>query len=76
MKQWTSKDIKNFQREYGLSQKELSDLLGVSRIHIYYLEKGVRTPSKTLRLLLDCVELQLKEKEKGKETKRHGKRNL
>jgi len=73
---WTPEDIKNLKRKYGLSQKRLSELLGVSRIHIYYLEKGVRKPSKTLRLLLDCIERQLKENEKGKESKKHGKRNL
>lgn len=30
------------------------------------LRRGVRTPSKTLELLLDCIEKQLKENEKGK----------
>ena len=61
MKLWMPKDIKNFKRKYGLSQKRLSDLLGVSRIHVYYLEKGVREPSKTLRLLLDCVEKKIRD---------------
>ena len=54
----------------GLTQKGLGELLGVSEQHIYYLERGERESSKTLRLLLDCVE-----KGKGKEAK-HGKRNL
>lgn len=84
MRNWIPKEVKNFKRKYGLSQKQLSELLGVSRIHIYYLEKGVREPSKTLRLLLDCIERQLseirgggKENEKGKESdKKHGKRHL
>jgi DNA-binding transcriptional regulator YiaG len=62
MKNWTPKEIKKLKNKYGLSQKKLSDLLGVTRIHIYYLEKGVREPSKTLSLLLDCVEEKLKRK--------------
>ncbi len=52
----------------NLSQKAFGELLGVTRNYIYYLEKGVKEPSKTLKLLLDCIE-----KEKGKEVKKHGK---
>jgi DNA-binding transcriptional regulator YiaG len=63
MKNWTPKEIIKLKSKYGLSQKKLSDLLGVTRIHIYYLEKGVREPSKTLKLLLDCVEEKLKKGE-------------
>lgn len=66
MKNWTPKEIKELKSNFGLSQKKLSELLGVTRIHIYYLEKGVREPSKTLKLLLDCVEEKLKRKENEK----------
>lgn len=54
----------------NLSQKAFGELLGVTRNYIYYLEKGVKEPSKTLKLLLDCIE---KEKGKGGE-KKHGKK--
>jgi DNA-binding transcriptional regulator YiaG len=72
MKEWTSKKIKGLRQRLNLSQTAFGELLGITRIHVYYIEKGVKTPSKTLRLLLDCVE---KEKGKGGE-KKHGKRHL
>ncbi len=62
MKDWKPKDIKRLKIKYGLSQRTLGNLLGVSRNYIYYLERGEKTPSKTLRLLLDCVEEKLKKK--------------
>lgn len=76
MKNWTPKEIKTLREKYKLSQPAMGNILGVSGNYIYLLEKGVKTPSKTLRLLLDCVERQLKENEKGKEVKKHGKRHL
>lgn len=75
MKNWTPKEIKILREKHNLSQPAFGSLLGVTGNYIYLMEKGVRMPSKTLRLLLDCVERQLKENEKGKETK-NGKRNL
>lgn len=74
MKTWTAKDIRNLREEHGLSQPAFGNLLGVSGNYIYLLEKGVKNPSMTLRLLLDCVQRQFKENEKGKESeKSHGK---
>ena len=70
MRKWTPKRIKDLRQKLSLSQTAFGKLLGVTRHYIYYLEKGVRVPSKTLSLLLDCIE-----KEKGGE-KEHGKRNL
>ena len=43
----------------NLNQTALGNILGITRIHVYYIEKGVKRPSKTLRLLLDCVEEKL-----------------
>jgi len=71
MKKWTPEEIKKFRERHNLYQRDLALMLGVTRQYVIYLEKGVRTPSKTLKLLLDCVE-----KEKGKGVKKHGKRNL
>jgi DNA-binding transcriptional regulator YiaG len=62
MTNWTPKKIKTLRKKYRLSQPALGNLLGVTGNYIYLLEKGVKTPSETLRLLLDCVEKQLKEK--------------
>ncbi|MBN1802218.1 MAG: helix-turn-helix transcriptional regulator [Candidatus Lokiarchaeota archaeon] len=42
--------IKELREERNMQQKELADLLGVSRQTIYYLEKGTYTPKLTLSL--------------------------
>lgn len=73
MKNWTPKSIKELRGKYNLSQPAFGNLLGVTGNYIYILEKGVKPASKTLRLLLDCVERQLMEKEKGGV---NGKRDL
>lgn len=76
MKNWTPKNILNLRTKMNLSQPAFGNLLGVTGNYIYLLEKGVKQASKTLKLLLDCVERQFKENEKGKESKKHGNRNL
>jgi len=73
MKNWTPEEINELRGKYNLSQPAFGNLLGVSGNYIYLLEKGVKKPSRTLKLLLDCVERQLSEKEKGKGEKVHGK---
>ena len=76
MKAWNSEEIQQLRETYNLYQRELAELLGVTRIYVNYLERGVKRPGKTLRLLLNCIEKTLKEKEKGKEVRKYGKRNL
>lgn len=77
MKTWTPKEIKTLRVKKALSQPAFGNLLGVTGNYIYLMEKGVKKPSKTLRFLLDCVEKQSNEKEKGKEReKKHVKRHL
>ncbi len=60
VKPWTPDKIKLLREKYRLSQRTLSELLGVTRMHIYYIERGEKRSSKTLQLLLDCVEAKLK----------------
>jgi DNA-binding XRE family transcriptional regulator len=60
VKQWKPKEITRLKEKYNLSQRTLGNLLGVSRNYIYYLERGEKRPSMTLKLLLDCVEEKLK----------------
>lgn len=60
MKTWTPKQIKALREKYKLSQIKLGELLGVTTNYVYLLEKGVKEPSKTLKLLLDYVETDLK----------------
>lgn len=71
MEEWNGKDIRELRDRIKLTQKAFSELLGVTENYIYLLEKGVKKPSKTVNLLLNCIE-----KEKGKEVKKHGKRYL
>lgn len=56
MKQWTPEEIRDFRKRLNLYQKAFALLLGVTERYIIYLEKGVKQPSKTLKLLLDCIE--------------------
>ena len=72
MTNWTPQEIKELRQKMTLSQKAFADRLGITRNFVYYLERGEREPSKTLRLLLDCVANQFNENEKGKESKNHG----
>jgi predicted transcriptional regulator len=82
MKDWTPEEITILRKTYDLSKRKLGELTGVSKNYIYYLEKeteegkGVRTPSKTLRLVLDCIEKRFKAKENEKGGDEHGKGNL
>ena len=77
MKNWTPEEINNLREKYKISQPAFGNLLGVSGNYIYLLEKGVKNPSKTLRLLLECVEKQFNKNEKGKVgEKKNGKRHL
>ena len=59
VKEWTHREIKILRKKMNLNQTALGNILGITRIHVYYIEKGVKRPSKTLRLLLDCVEEKL-----------------
>jgi DNA-binding transcriptional regulator YiaG len=63
MQPWTPQKIKKLRKKYKLSQRAFGDLLGVTRMHIYYIERGEKRTSKTLQLLLDCVEEKLKKGE-------------
>lgn len=62
MKSWLPEEIRQLRRDHTLTQQALSELLGVAKNYIYYLERGERTPSKTVKLLLDCVEEKLNRK--------------
>ncbi len=71
MKNWIPQDIKDLRMKYMLSQPAFGEIVGVSGNYIYLLEKGVKRPSKTLRLLLGYIENEI---EKGKGN--YGKRDL
>ena len=74
MKNWTQEEIRAFRKRLNLYQKDFALMIGVTERYVIYLEKGVRQPSKTLKILLSMMEAQ--ENEKGKENNKHGKRNL
>ncbi|SPQ01568.1 hypothetical protein NBG4_60044 [Candidatus Sulfobium mesophilum] len=74
MKEWTKEQIQKLRQRLNLYQREMAHRLGVTREYVVYLEKGVKTPSKTLKLLLDYIERE--QNEKRKEKRKHGKGNL
>lgn len=55
MKEWTSAEIEGFRKVHGLTRKALGELLGVTVQGIYQWERGLRSPGKTAKLLLDRV---------------------
>lgn len=56
MRHWTPEEIKELRARHELSQPAFGELIGVSGNYVYLIEKGVKRPSKTLRLLFDCIE--------------------
>ncbi len=68
MKEWSPEEIKSFRKRLNLYQKDFAALLRVRREYIVLLEKGVRSPSDTMKALLDCLE----DKHVNKRTKKKG----
>jgi len=64
MKKWTPKEIRAYRKKRELSQRAFGESLGVVQNYIYLLERGARTPGKTLKILLDLLEGQEKQKTK------------
>lgn len=71
MKTWTPEEIKEFRQRKNLYQKDFAEEIGVTARYVIYLEKGVRKPSKTLKILLSMMETQWNEKETA--VRNHGK---
>ncbi len=76
MKSWTPTQIKDLRKKHELSQPKFGRLLGVSGNYIYLLEKGVKTPGKTFKLLLDCIEEKLQRKQEGEDMHGKSKRHI
>jgi len=66
MRKWTPEEIRELRNDMGLSQRAFSEFLGVTEQHVYYLERGMRESSQTLKLLLVCVEEKHKKRRKLK----------
>ena len=64
MKNWTPEEIKKFRKRLSLYQKDFAEMIGVIERYVIYLERGVRQPSMTLKILLSMVEKQVNEKER------------
>ena len=72
MKDWTSEDIRALRNRFNLTQEELADLLGVTRVYVGMLERKEKMPSKTLKLLLNFVEKDLTTKQMKDENGERG----
>lgn len=67
MIEWSPDAIKTLRKALELSQRAFGERIGVSGNYVYLLEKEVKRPSKTLRLLLDFIEGQRSENQTRKE---------
>src|SRR3989338_6353471 len=70
MKKWTPKEIRAYRKKRELSQRAFGESLGVVQNYIYLLERGARTPGKTLKILTYLKDRRnRKRKRKGGENK-------
>lgn len=60
MLDWTPESIKTLRKTYKLPMRKLGELLGVSITSVYQWERGVRKPSKTVKILLTRIEEDLR----------------
>ena len=65
MTAWTPETIKALRKSTGLTQRAFALRIGTTREYVNKLEKGVRTPSVMLCILLDYIR---KETTQGKES--------
>ena len=66
IKDWTPEQMEKFRKKYRLTRRELGELLGVKVMAIYHWERGLRSISKTIKILLTRIEKDFRE---GKEVK-------
>ena len=71
MREWAKEDIRDLRSRLGLSQTAFGELVGITRIAVYYLEKGVRRPSRTLAILMEHISQHHSETKTEKEGKKH-----
>jgi DNA-binding transcriptional regulator YiaG len=64
MKQWKPEEIKNLRTRMRLSQEAFGETVGVTNNYVYLLEKGIKTPGKTLKLLLEYIEREVEQGQK------------
>jgi len=58
MSSWTPETIKKLRKTCKLSKRELGFLVGADGSYIACVEKGIKEPSKTLKIALDHLEKQ------------------
>ncbi len=79
MKSWTPKEIEEFRKRQGLTQKEFGELTGVAMNTVWRWESGLIIPPMTVKILLGLLEEGFsKKKSTGRKGggKRHGKRTV
>ena len=72
MKEWTGNEIEDFRKTQKLTRKLLGDLVGVTVSTIYQWERGLKTASKTAKLLLSRIEHDFEQNEKKRKEKTDG----
>lgn len=76
MNVWTPKHIRQLRKTVKLTQESFAEMIGVTRVYVNLLEKGVKTPSKMLCILLTYIERFDNENERRVIKRGKGKRDL
>jgi DNA-binding transcriptional regulator YiaG len=63
MKTWTPARIKHLRNSMKLTQEAFAERIGVTRTYVNLMERKVKTPGKTMCILLDCMETKMKKGE-------------
>ncbi len=53
--EWTKEAILELRKSMNVTQKAFAESLGVTNVYVNYLEKGMKRPSKTVCIVLDCL---------------------
>ena len=64
--EWLPDEIRSFKERHGLTGDSMATMLGVTRSYIFQLMNGHKTPSDTIKRLLNCLD-EKKTTEVGKE---------
>ncbi len=71
--EWTPEAIRSFKERHCLTAPAMAAMLGITRVYVFHLMNGHKTPSDILNRLLDCLDEKMSTTTKTGKEKAHGK---